>query len=124
MLKTFLATWGLKIAIGLTIATVAATSWLYVDLTLTKKALEEAREVSEAQANIIESQSRITVREIRTNTIVREATQAIEEAPNAQVLVPNDVAVPWADGIDRLRNDAGITDGATKILPRSDPPKT
>lgn len=37
------------------------------------------------------------------NTVTDEVVEAIEEAPNADELVPPDVALAWADGISRLR---------------------
>lgn len=109
-----------KILMGVTAALVAVSMFLGVNLWLTRNALQSAMKTAREHPRIIQSQDRITEFENRLDRRLSELAQQIEESPNAQILIPPDVANIWADGIDRLRNEGANADEPAKQLPRSD----
>jgi GT2 family glycosyltransferase len=91
-------------------AALAAAVWLVTDLALTKDALEDSREEAAKYERIVEVQGRIDERDEVIIRRSRDATEAIMEAPNADMPIPLDDAIAWAAGIDSLRDDAGTPD--------------
>lgn len=105
-------------------AAVGVAVWVYGDLMLTKQALEDQRELTAQYQHIAETQAAIQERDAIIVRVSDEADRAIQEAPNADTLIPPDVAIAWAVGIDSVR-DAGTkpADGHDVSRPRVDPPK-
>lgn len=69
--------------------------------------LEETEGKLKAAYEVIEALERVSQGRERDRAIVREVAAEIVESPNAEVLVPSDIADLWAAGIDRLRDEAG-----------------
>lgn len=98
---------------------VAALVWMYAiimqgQVDRLQVQLEDAQQNwSVAQQQLELSAVTISVLEATANaqqqisTIADEAVEVIEEAPNADELVPPDVALAWANGIERLRASPG-----------------
>jgi len=70
--------------------------------------LEETEGKLKAAYTAIEALERVAAGRERDRVIVREVATQIAESPNAEVLVPSDLANLWATGIDRLRVEAGV----------------
>lgn len=113
-----------KILMGVAAALFAVCAFIGIDLWLTKNALQDALATAKEHPKIVESQDRIAELETRLDRILNEVTQTIEESPNAQVLVPADIATAWGDGIDRLRDAGSNANEPAKQLQRSDANKT
>jgi hypothetical protein len=112
-----------KIWAGTTATLVVISMFLGVNLWLTKNALESAAKTAREHPRIIQSQDRITEFENRLDLRLNELEQQIEDSPNAQILIPADVATIWANGIDGLRDTGSDADESTKQLRRSDADK-
>lgn len=113
-----------KILMGSTAMFAAAAFWFFTDATLTKHALENQRELTAAWEHVAEAQERIQVRERNIERTSRQATRAIQEAPNAHTLVPSDVATAWAAGIDSVRNAGSNAEHTDDVQgPRDRTPK-
>lgn len=83
------------------------------ELTQELKGVRKAMEVIERVAEERE-ESRVITTEVVTH---------IMESPNAEVLVPSDIALSWAAGIDRLRDEAirsGESDSTVRATPTSE----
>lgn len=97
---------GFPIGHYIIMAAVGVAVYMYSDLTLTKQALENQRELTEQWQTATE----ILVDTNKRETVIihagQEAERNIQEAPNADTPVPSDIAMPWAAGIDSVR-DAG-----------------
>lgn len=87
-------------------AAIGAVVFMYSDLTLTKKALEDERVLREQWQHVAEVKEKILQRDTVIVRVSNEADRAIMEAPSANTPVPTDVADAWAAGIDSVR-DAG-----------------
>jgi len=108
---------GLPIGHYIIMAAIGAAVWVYGDLQLTKTALANERELREQWQGIAETLKAIDVRDTIIIQASEDADAAILEAPNAEVLVPSDVASAWAAGIDSVRN-AGANDAPKHDVPR------
>ncbi len=97
---------GFPIGHYVVMAAIATGVWLYGDLMLTKQALENQRELTEQWQTATEVLVDTNKRETVIIHAGQEAERAIQEAPNADTPVPSDIAIPWAAGIDSVR-DAG-----------------
>ncbi len=87
-------------------AAIAAAAWLVLDLTLTKAALEDAREEKVKWERAAVVLDRINEREEPVIRAAQSAERLILEAPSADTLVPQDVADAWAAGFDSVRDAA------------------
>lgn len=107
-----------KIAMGIAAVASAAALWFYADAQLTKKALENQRELTAAWTALSETQERVRVREEGVRTVVERHVTEIERAPNANDPVPPDVALAWANAIDSVRDEshAGASGEPTQLL--------
>lgn len=101
---------------------VVSASFLFVMWRGAENAGKEAREFMRVQGAIIEAHNRISENETRVDRVVVDVVQRAMEAPNANVLVPPDVADAWLDGIDSLRNGETTVDHRDEDLsgPASD----
>lgn len=104
-------------------AAIAAAVWMYGDLVLTKAALEDQRELTAQYQRIAETQAAIQQRDTVIIRAGEDAERAIQEAPNANTPVPADIAIPWAAGIDSVR-DAGTQPADGHVMSRPSSPKT
>lgn len=97
---------GFPIGHYLVMAAIGVAVYMYGDLTLTKAALASQTELTEQYRHATE----ILVDTNKRETVIihagQDAERAIQEAPNANTPVPSDIAIPWAAGIDSVR-DAG-----------------
>lgn len=113
-----------KIWAGITATLVVISMFLGVNLWLTKNALQSAAKTAREHPRIIQSQDRIAEFENRLDVRLSELEQQIEESPNAQILIPADVANIWADGIDSLRDTGTDADTTAKLMRGPDADKT
>lgn len=95
---------GLPFGHYIIMAAIGAVAFVYSDLTLTKQALENERDLREQWQHVAETQDAIQQRDAIIVRVSDEADRAIEEAPNANTPIPQDVADAWAAGIDSVRN--------------------
>lgn len=97
---------GLPIGHYIVMGAILVASYIWMDYKHTQQQLADQIELTEQWQHAAEVQQNID----RRDTIILRAGQAeqrtILESPNAQTLVPPDLAVPWAAGIDSVR-DAG-----------------
>lgn len=91
-------------------ALVAATSFMFVMWRGAEADAKEAEELARVQGEIILAQTRISENEQHVDRTTAGAVQRVMEAPNAEDLVPPDLADAWLDGIDSLRNGETPTD--------------
>lgn len=112
---------GFPITHYLIMAAIGWALWTQADLALTKDALEDQRELTAQYENALEVVQDIDRRDTIIIRASDEADRAIQEAPNADTLVPPDVASAWAAGIDSVR-DAGTepADGHDLLGPSRD----
>ena len=105
-------------------AAAAVAVWMYGDLTLTRQALANEQELRQQWQQAAEVQADVDRRDTIIIRASDEADRAIQEAPNADTLVPPDVASAWAAGIDSVR-DAGAKPADEHVLrrPSVDAPK-
>lgn len=66
--------------------------------------VDDYRLVVQAQTQVIEAQNHITEYENHIDQLLTRANRRVMESPNAQVLVPPDLADAWIDGINSLRD--------------------
>lgn len=102
---------GFPIGHYIIMAAIGAAMWVYGDLTLTKQALEDERDLREQWQHAAEVQQDIDRRDTIIIRAGEDAERDIQEAVNAKTPVPADIAIPWAAGIDSVRNaGTGSTD--------------
>lgn len=104
-------------------AAIGLAVWVYGDLMLTKQALEDQRELTAQYQHIAETQAAIQARDTIIIRAGEDAERAIQEAPNANMPVPSDIAIPWAAGIDSVR-DAGTKPADEHVMPGPSSSKT
>jgi len=104
---------GFPIGHYIIMAAIGAAMWVYGDLTLTKQALEDERDLREQWQHAAEVQQDIDRRDTIIIRAGEDAERDIQEAVNAKTPVPADIAIPWAAGIDSVR-DAGASSTDTK----------
>jgi cell shape-determining protein MreC len=110
VVSSFFKAQALKIVLVLVVAAASAVAWIYVDLQLTKAALETANAklaaaeaVVEAQQRAIEAVDEVEAYTQQTNAQLRALNRTIMEAEGAQEYVPPAVASAWSTGIASLR---------------------
>lgn len=105
---------GFPIGHYIIMAAIGVAMWVYGDLTLTKQALEDQRELTAQWQATAQTLAAIDQRETIIIRASDEAGQAIRETENANAPISPDVAAAWAAGLDSVCN-AAITD--TSIEP-------
>lgn len=112
-ISKFFSSYGVWVIVAAGVAVASAVGWMFVDLKLTKAALETSRvkleaaeQTIEAQQRAIEAVDRVEELSDRLEGQLRTSTRQILEADGATNEVPPDVAAAWAAGIDGLRNNA------------------
>jgi hypothetical protein len=101
--------WRIYLVGGLLAA--VATGSMYVAHLQTKvRNAEKAKADAEAQLTVTEGTTqavdRLVIQERTITQEVQNVVREIDALPNGSAPVPDDVASAWADGIDRLRDDA------------------
>lgn len=109
-IKKFFGALPILVWVGIVVAGVV--TFMYVDLQLTKAALEKtetqlaaAQSVVEAQQRAIDAVDEVAEFTQQTNAQLRELNRTIMEAEGATEEIPPAVASAWATGIDSLRNN-------------------
>lgn len=95
---------GLPFGHYIVMAVAVIGAYFYVDYNNTKQQLRDQIQLTEQWQHAAEVQQNIDRRDTIIIRASREADRAIQEAPNADTLVPPDVASAWAAGIDSVRN--------------------
>lgn len=101
----YLKTWMFR---GLTVAVVVlffVAAFLYFALEDKQRSLDAANEIIKAQTLVLRIQDRVISFDREITNATNEVIETIEEAPNAETLVPPDVASAWHDAIVRLRDN-------------------
>lgn len=98
---------GLPIGHYFVMAAILAASYIWMDYKHTQQALADQIELTQQWQHAAEVQQNIDRRDTIILRAGQDAERAIQEAPNARTPVPSDIAIPWANGIDSVR-DAGI----------------
>jgi len=70
-----------------------------------KRKLKAAQDTIAEQTRVILALEAVSVRERVVTRVVDRVVTQISESPNAEILVPSDIAAAWATGIDGLRDD-------------------
>lgn len=84
---------------------------------------QDYKDMAKLQGEIIATQTRITEHEQELDTRTQPIIQRIMEAPSASTPIPQDIAQPWADSIDSVRDARSVDGTGTKLQrPSSDPP--
>lgn len=95
---------GLPFGHYIVMAVTVIGAYFYLDYNNTKQQLREQTLLTAQWQHAAEVQQNIDRRDTIIIRASREADRAIQEAPNADTLVPSDVASAWATGIDSVRN--------------------
>ena len=88
---------------------VAACAILFMQWRDAEDEADAAQRALANQVKITEAQGRISEHAQATDNTTRVIIERVMESPNANLLVPPDLADAWLDGIERLRNDNGYT---------------
>lgn len=119
-IKKFFGALPILVWVGIVVAGVV--TFMYVDLQLTKAALEKtetqlaaAQSVVEAQQRAIDAVDEVAEFTQQTNAQLRELHRTIMEAEGATEEIPPAVASAWATGIDSLRDNPLGSDTAQPL---------
>lgn len=119
-IKKFFGALPILVWVGIVVAGVV--TFMYVDLQLTKAALEKtetqlaaAQSVVEAQQRAIDAVDEVAEFTQQTNAQLRELNRTIMEAEGATEEIPPAVASAWATGIDSLRDNPLGSDTAQPL---------
>jgi hypothetical protein len=101
--------------IGGSLLVMAAGAGYIAHLQTKARTAEKAAETAKAQTMVSEGTAqavdRLVIEERTITEEVQNVVREIDALPTGEALVPDDVARIWADGVDRLRNDAAKPDG-------------
>lgn len=90
--------------------TTRSISSLKTELVTAQSNLVEANRQLGVMTEVVEVLSDLNAANRRTAIIVQDLTDEIEERPDAQEAIPDDLAAVWRAGIKRLRDDAGYVE--------------
>lgn len=107
-----------RIVMGLAALALGWAAWTQADLSLTKRALEDAENRAHAWEQISTAQENVRRAEARINRAADAAVARIRGTANANQPVSPDVSAAWGDGIDGVRHDArsGATEQPEKLF--------
>lgn len=97
---------------------VAAASFLFVMWRGAEHDAQEAKAMAREANQIIAAQTRISENETRVDRVTVDVVQRALEAPNANELVPPDLADAWFGGVDSVRNSASAADKQSEDVQR------
>jgi hypothetical protein len=101
--------------IGGSLLVMAAGAGYIAHLQTKARTAEKAAETAKAQTMVSEGTAqavdRLVIEERNITHEVQNVVREIDALPTGEALVPDDVARIWADGVDRLRDDAAKPHG-------------
>lgn len=98
------------ILFSLVSALVAGMAMLFVMWRGAENEADAQRELAEGFREVIKAQTLISQNENRVDNAANNGVRVVLETPNANAIIPPDVADAWLDGVNSLRDDPSRAD--------------